>query len=283
VTQTATAQRIGIDGSEDRIVFATVAFEPAGSKVLSIVEQVPTPELLGTAAVTISVPDDECMIKNLRLQGASREEIESRVRFELSQSVLESAAAFRFELISSSGEDRHIGVAYRRALLEERVEALGLAAGEARPITFLPRSAALGKAYRTFCRPRGGDLICLADFAGSSVSICLLFHGETEALTWMPGSAATADDMTVRRLAVNFKTVVNFKLLSLADYGITVPLSALVVSGAGMNEPLMQALQEYFPIGVNLPDFNISQFTQPDLCVTGVAARSMVALGLAVN
>jgi hypothetical protein len=285
VTQTAVSQIVGIDASGERIVCATVETGQGRPQVLSIVEQAPVdPAVSAGKSLTISVPDDECVIKNLRLRGADREDIELRAKFELSQSMLEAPEIFRFEVVASLRENRHIGVAYRRTLLMERAEALGIAADSIQSISFLPRSAALGKAYRAFCRPKGGELVCLADFAGSFVSICILYRNEIAGLASLPESFAAAMEVSaVRRLAVNFKTVANFKLLSLAEDGITIPLSALIISGVGADDRLKKALEEFFPAGVDYPEFSASQFVLPELVENGMAARSVVALGLAVN
>lgn len=285
MTVAISSRIVGIDACGDRVISATVDAETGQPRVVALLDHIP--ENLASFADTflsISVPDEECLVKTLHLKGSDRGDIELRGKFELSQSMLDPAEAFQFDLMSTSRPDCYIGLAYRRERLQEHERAIGLPDGASHVHLFRSRAASLGLAYRTFCRAKGGELICLADFAPPAVSICILHRHHIGALAHLTFSNADlADSSSTRRLAVNLKTVVNFKLSSLADDGVTIPLSALVISGEPIDGPLKGMLEEYFPMGVSHPELDPALFAAPEVLAEGSAMRSLVALGLTVN
>ncbi|MEW6051855.1 MAG: hypothetical protein AB1644_12450 [Candidatus Zixiibacteriota bacterium] len=276
-------RRIGIDFVENGMRVATVDTDDTGQTTAKIelfnaaYEQ--KPDLVERDAVTVGVPDNLCQVKPLRLSAPTESDLRLRVEFELAQTQLEPPETFLYDFISTARDDRLLGMVYRRASLAEWQNARPLpnplSSGS---IRYRSRATALGLGYLQYCRPFAGDLICLADFGRSVTPVCFVYGRQVVDLArqvTVPGKQT--DEIALRRQAMDLKTIVNFRLMGLADAGITVPLSQLVV--VGVSDALHSLLAEYFPIGVSCPEL------LPSVTVNGevqTEAAGLVALGLTV-
>ena len=276
-------QRIGIDfiGSQTHIAAVDTDTDGQPTAEIDLYETYSDLEasVADNSSITVGVPDNLCQVKSLRLTASSESDLRLRAQFELSQSQLEPAESFLYDLISTERDHRLLGLIYRRKSLMEWISGCHLPESiSIETINYRGRSAALGYGYMQFCRPVAGDLVCLADFGRPVVGICFVYNRQIVDLARRETVQATlSDEAALRRLAIDFKTIVNFRLMALADAGISVPLSQLVVVGA--SESLHSLLAEYFPVGVSRPELLLSvavkgEFDDP--------AAGLVSLGLTV-
>lgn len=233
----------------------------------------------------VAVPDSEVQIKRLHQRSPVDESSRNRLLYELVQSVLEEEQAFVYDVHPAGNDGNWFGLIFRRRSLEQLSLDCGLAGAEITPPPgYLPRSLALGRAYLKFCRREEGDLVCLADLVPGAASISFVRSGEIidlASLTLRKSDyRATAER---EQLAVDLKTIVSFRLSSLLDRGVSTPLSALILSGAGIDDEVRQVVCDYFPVGVKAPSFNTGYLADPIREITSHHERFLVALGLTVN
>jgi len=284
--------RIGLDCRREYFYTARVQSGLGRPEVHTLArfkkEQLPEHQILKDSEIFFCVPDNEVIVKNVRVRKTNIADIEQLINFELSRSMLDSEDHFRFSYLPVGNNDNYLGFIYRRNKLEEITRQLGLDLPE-RSLSsggYLIRAAALGKGYLNFCRPATEELVCLADFNENTVSICFLFKNRIINLGYMNLAAVSfEDDSGIRKAAIDFKTLVNFKLSALSEYGVTVPLSALILCGEGLNDKIRTIFAEFFPIGVASPAIIEEYFLgSGDEERTEIPLEKyLVALGLAVN
>jgi len=232
----------------------------------------------------MSVPDLGAIVKRLQPLGGSAQEAEDRRVFEMAQSLLEEDSAFLFRFHSTEVNGRTLGMALRKDLLSGFPNSL--AAPETVELDYRLRSLALGKGYLAFCEKVEGDLVCLADVARTAVSLCLVYRGN---IVDLANLSHDYDNLSVpdqqERLAIDLKTVVNYRLSSLVDTGLSQPIAAMVVTGVNVTEPCRQTIQRYFPVGVKVPKVNSGFLSEPLSKSANQQSldRYLVALGLAAN
>jgi hypothetical protein len=235
--------------------------------------------------VIFSVPDNEVVAKNVRLSQADIWDRDLLARFELSQSLLDDENEFCFATLSTGQPNRCLGLVTRRRNLEQLTGSL---LSSLNPAAWSPkyemRAVALGKGYLNFCHPEQGELVCLADFGDNVASICFVSGGNIIGLAHLPpGQFDLNSERGLKKMAVEFKTVVNFRLPSLFEEGVTPPLSALIVSGDGSDPPVKSALEQHFQVPVTSPRID-RRFPGVDAAaVENPLEDYLVAMGLTVN
>lgn len=232
--------------------------------------------------VTCGVSDNLAVIKRLRVAETGPEDQCETGRFELIQSVLESEDQLHVSVLPTRVRHRVLGIAWHKGVLpylpvtESSTSALS--------IDYHSRSAALGRGYLAFCRVGQGDLMAVVDVTVDCAALCLLYRRQVADIACFDCSP---DMMTrsegMKRFALDLKTVINDKLAALRSVGVSVPLSALVISGHGVNERFRQKLTEQFPVGVLAPDMHRGYFDSGVLESTQYLSDYLVALGLALN
>ena len=241
-------------------------------------------ELLKGGRVVMSVPDNRIVIKRIGLP-ENESDPAAKAKFELSQMLLEDEKEFLFDLIDTGRNNQYLGLIVRR----EQIDAcFSRYSGELFTTSdntdYRMRAAALAKGYLTFCRPVGGDLVCLADFNDESVSIVFVFRGRTIGFTH--ASLENLDlsvESDLQKMAIDFKTVINFALASLFEQGVTTPLSALVVSSDGPNGEITSALKTYFSIEIATAEINPGFLAERGDVAAIPMEKYLVALGLTIN
>ncbi len=230
----------------------------------------------------LAVPDNEVVVKRLRLNGNHQSDFHRRLSFELAQSSLEDEQLFQFDFYAIDEQNRYLGLVYRRELLARLKQSCGV---EDQSVEYRLRSIALGKGYLAFCRQEEGDLLCLADLTSEGVSICLLLRQRLIEVAFLPCTGydiAAAEEKD--RLAIDLKTVVNFRLAALLDYGVSLPLSGLVLSGSGIDSGFCETLEKYFHVGVTSPRIHDGYLgSLADTVSIDDPIRFLVALGLAAG
>lgn len=233
----------------------------------------------------VAVPDTEVQVKRLHLTSPVEKGSRNRLMYELVQSVLEEEQAFVYDVHPAGNDGNWFGLIFRRRALEKLSLDCGLAGAEITPPPdYLPRSLSLGRAYLKFCRQEEGDLICLADLTPGAVSISFVSGGlivDLASLALRKGDYSAPAER--EQLAVDLKTIVSFRLSSLLDRGVSTPLSALILSGDGIDDEVREVVRTYFPVGVKAPAFNTGYLADSIRETTLNHERFLVALGLTVN
>ncbi len=278
---------IGIDRRGNDLYRACVTCDAGRPEVLAL-DRFDRGELhesrhLDGEKLVLSVPDSQVLVKRLRLSEHDGPDIRERCRFELAQSVLEPENMFQFDLLAANDDHCRLGLIYRRERLENLLPEYHLE-GEPAGVEYLIRAAALGRGYLSFCRQIPGELVALVDFTDDLASICFVHHKRLVELTHLVlGGADLSSESSLKRIAVELRTVVNFKLASFADRGTNLPLAGLVLNGSQVDERVQAIFVEYFPVGVSTPEIHLG-FIGDTVDLKGVSPENyLVALGLTVN
>ncbi len=285
---------VGLDLGDQRCHLARVALQTGRPEIMALVsielEQLAGHQLLDEGRVIYSVRDDLVTVKKISLDEVVTDLIDSAARFELAQSLLEDERKFYFDIIPTGPENRFLGTITRRERADQQFISVlpdhpqsdtkdqeGLA-----PLC-RARAVALGMGYLSFCHRDAGELICLADFTDRLVSVCFVHHDNIVGLDRLKiDSFDLASDTGIGKMAVEFKTMVNFKLTSLFDNGVTVPLSALLINRDAQSD-IGAGLGEYFPNILGAPRINTGFFSEPSTANSLPLPDYLVALGLTVK
>lgn len=241
---------LGIDLRGSSICTASVG-ETDGRTTILWLSQTPSNEKIqfpDKVTLALALPDDAVMVKYYLMPSVSGSDIGLRLQFEMEQSLLDDASLFRFDSIKSGLTDRYLGLICRKTAIEEMQKTVGIP--EDASTLALSRGVALGRGFRAFCKMPGGELAGVIDIAPSNLTFCLVYRGEVTALGHLKlDGYDLADEQSVKRVAMEIKTLVAFKLASLAEIGLTIPMSSLSLSG-DVNELLVDQLAKYFPSGL---------------------------------
>jgi len=287
VTETTT--RIGLDRRGEVIYAARVELHAGRPEVKALAQFDETHpkghHLLADANPVFAVPDGEVTIKNITLPADEVDNVDTKVRFEMVQSLLEDEAEFLFDSAATGQPNRYLGVILRRSVFDALVhESYGFDADTAGADLWRVRAAALGRGYLEFCRREKGDLVCLADFGHGLLSVCFVYRNDIVGLAHLElDKFNLQDEADIRRMAVEFKTIVNFKLASFFEQGLTLPLSSLLLSGDCPNAKVSETVSGFFSVEVSTPQANPAFFSDSAAPAEIPFDKYLVALGLAVK
>jgi len=281
--------RVGIDYRDGVFYAARVRHGSGRPEVLALVrydeKHLGEHHLLKDGEIVMSVPDDTVLIKDLEIPPGGGVPDLARVEFELAQSVLEDDSAYLFDSLESGIEGHYLGMLMRReADTNSPAAVFTRAAGLDREPHRRIRGAALGQGYLAFCSPEKGDLTCLIDITKKLATFCFLYRRAIIGLAHLalggidPGSPDGRE-----RLAIEAKTVINFKTASFFESGVTLPLSAVLVSGIADGDPFLDVLSRYFAVPVGRPEVNRGFFSKPEQVAGIPLGQYLVALGLGTN
>lgn len=277
----------GIDKRGDQFLTARIKLQ-SGRPIVEMlqqndqndqIEELPFPtEKKGT--ITWGVSDSEAIIKPLRVPEAGPADPCELGRFELLQGMLEEEEKFITSVLPTRVMHRVLGIAWRK----RNLPIIDSENGSGLKPSFCSRGIALGRGYIEFCHVGQGELIAVVDISPDCASLCLLFRRQAVDLACLPAEPEMfSAPEQVSRFAIDLKTVVNDKLASLQSDGISVPLSALVISGHGVDEQVRQRMTEFFRVGVLAPDIHRGYFLPAVIDSTPFLSDYLVALGLALN
>jgi len=205
--------------------------------------------------------------------------------FESMQSVLDDCDEFRFDCVPLGTDGRYQASTVRRSVLEHLTRPLesgflDISGG----VDYVLRSAALGRGYIMFSRPAPEAFVCLADLHDRVISVCFVYQGMIVGLTHLVTDRFNLiGDAGLERMAVELRTLVNFKLASLSENGISIPLTSLVLSGEKADGRVRSVLQKYFSAQVEVPHIANSFFPDPAATSGVPLEKYLVALGLAAG
>jgi len=238
---------------------------------------------LDDAEIILSVPDNEVIVKNLHLNRTGSWDVNLQTQFELSVLMLDGPEEFCFDTVYTGNKNRYLGLITRRQNLEQ-LSSLLFSEAES-PVSspkYRMRAVALAKGYLNFCHPEEGKFICLADFSDDIVSICFIHEGNIVGLAYLPTDRLDwSSTQGLKKIAVDFMTIVNYKLTSIHGDGVTEPLSALFVSGGSDKAGIRTALERYFSV-VTTPKIDTRLFTDPTASDIPLE-NYLVSLGLTAN
>jgi hypothetical protein len=230
----------------------------------------------GDSELYFSVSDEEAIIKRIKIPSGQTLDRRKVALFELSCSLPGDADKFYIETIVSDGQMESLGIAYRKMIIDEKIAVLEK--GLARPSGFKIRSLALAAGYFGYCRPAGGEMICLLDISGGLISYAFLYSRHPIAIG---GIKITGEDKSNGGLdenrLIDLVTVIQYQKLQLFNSGYSAPLSLVIVSGADANEESCGRIGDKIRIRTSLPSFRPEPFSDG---LHSSAVAYLVGLGL---
>ena len=279
--------RVGIDIQGDRLALARVSGPSGQPKIesLTVVEgQCPGgADCLAGARPILAVPDDEVIFKLLRVPGSAAVHDKRLLEFELAACMLESEEDFVFSATPTGLGEQYLGQVFRRERLARLYDKIGLwPIGRYDEGTCRARAIALGRGFLAFCRQPEAELVCLVDLISAGGSVCIIRQGEIVNVgCFRANCAGCQSSEAARRLAVEVKTVVSFKLTALGKHVPPLAAPRLVLSGDAATDVVRQAFAEYFTGGVETPRCS-RQALAPALGEEQTPEMFLAALGAAV-
>jgi hypothetical protein len=279
---------LGVDIRENGFFLAELDNSGARPRVKRLLRrsiESPEPvERLNGSSIRLAVPDGEVIVKPISVTGADSNEIKQRARFELGQTMLDPEDHFDYESVTTGRNDRYLGLIYRKQSVRQLEERFQRLCPDSDPVSgFQARSLALALGYLSFCHTERGDFLALVDFGTRDASVAFLYQREIVALSSLPVNIGSSpDDDFIRSLAVDLKTIINYRLAALAEEGITVPVSTLVLSGDQYALSEHEPFCSYFPVEIVQPRLNMGYLGDMDT-VPEDLDHYLPALGLSVN
>ncbi|MDZ4723230.1 MAG: hypothetical protein SGI97_04930 [candidate division Zixibacteria bacterium] len=220
-------------------------------------------------AMSVVLPDSETIVKMISLPNHGHLDKNAVAEFEFAQSLLDDKNAFRFITMPGFGEEKQLGVAFRKSREEHLVQTIVLSHSlHGTAIDTIPRALALGRGYLNFCLPDESEFLCLVDVHKQTelgASICFLYKRAIIGLARVGFEQAGAEsDEQCKAIGFELKTIINFHLAGLFDIGLTRPLGTILLSGEPATNRLCATLTTLFPVGVASPKANYGYFTNVD-------------------
>ncbi len=233
----------------------------------------------------LSVPDNKVIVKSFNLDRTERWDARRQAQFEMSVSMLDSQDEFCFDIIYTGYNKRNLGLATRRQHLEQLTNAVfNQQSHTLTSLRYQMRAVALGKGYLTFCHPEGKGLECLVDFGDEVASLCFVLERHIVGLAHLSTSCFDfTTEHELKKMAVELKTIVNYKQASFLEDRCPGPLSALLVSGDNGNGEIRSVLQQRFPVAVSAPQVDDHLLTCSPQDSEVPLDSYIVALGLTVD
>jgi hypothetical protein len=236
-----------------------------------------------TAGVTVAIDDAVAIIKEIKLPPESKEQLIEKAQFELRHRLLDPPEQFALETIPTGREQRFIGTAIRHEVGQNRISGTGINY-EKNATSWRVRSLALGLGYLNFCSDRSESLSCLVEFSDSIISLCFIYRSGIIALDHIVANGIDLDDETSqRRIIVDLKTLVNYRLSSLFEDGLTLPLSEILFCSPQAEKTLTERLENSFKVSVSIPGLNRGYLAESVDTESIDPIDFLVALGLTVK
>ncbi len=242
-------------------------------------------QLLDTDNIVMAVADDQIRTNEFTVYEKESPSPEEQIRFEQMQLQLEEPEHFYFDTLPVRQEPvRYLSMAVRRSRLSDQlIPFASTPAGNQSKVRFTHRAVALGRGFLHYGRTEGTDFVCLADINDRLISICFVHRGDVAGLTMLRTEQFDLGTPSgFERMTTELKTVVNFKLADLSRNRISIPLSALLISGRRLDETSLSVLTNYFAVPVREVELNPSFFPKPENVSDIPAGNYLVALGLTV-
>ena len=272
----------GLDFQENGARLATVV-SASGLLTVENLQELPSDELKSSmfdtnAELYFSVPDNEAIVKRIRITGDHTLDPEKLALFEFVSALPEDSYNYYLETYRLNGERQRLAVAYHRFPVQERISHLEKII--TRPSGFRLRSLAMIEGFRKFCRPEGGELICLVNIDRSQPTLAFLNRGATVAVGAIElVFPFETEPLQTKSCLIDITAFVGFRLASLFSDGFTAPLSLAVLSGEMAHDSLARDLSQSLRINAVLPNFREEVLTEGKNLT---AHKFLVSLGLTV-
>lgn len=275
--------QVGLDRRGDFYYGARVETSTGRPEIKELVRfdhnEVEGHHLLENAQIILSIDESRAMIKTLNLNEPDQSLLEAKARFELAQTVLDDESGFLFDTVATGFENTYIGTIVRRKSLDLSGRFL-----IDKQLKFSVRAAALARAFTTFCRRDGSQLVCLADMTDDLISICFVYQDNLIGICHLGLDGLDLNsESDFETISVELKTLINFRLESFFERGITVPLAKLFVSGAVGSKEFLEKLRTHFTVDISTPQINSGFFPDRAGLNSIPLDQYLVALGLAVK
>ena len=130
-------------------------------------------------------------------------------------------------------------------------------------VGYKSRARALGEGYLNFSIKEAGELVCLLDIHGESISLCMIYHDKIIATGFFNFAPLDMNNSkSLNSFVTDLKTTLNYHTASLFDLGITVPLAAIIVGGENIDLKFVSKLQEHMKTSISLSRLNKSYLTE---------------------
>lgn len=234
-------------------------------------------------AATIAVDDADAIIKEIKLPPESKEQLIEKAQFELRHRLLDPPEQFALETIPTGREQRFIGTAIRHEVGRNKISGTGI--DYDRKATGLRvRSLALGLGYLNFCSDRSESLGSLIEITHSGLSLCFIYRSGIIALDHiMTNGIDLESESGQKRVIVDLKTIVNYRLSALFEDGLTLPLSEVLLCSSTAQEALTERLENSFKVSVSTPELNRGYLAESVDIESIHMSDYLVALGLTVK
>lgn len=274
--------RVGIDPRADWCYVARVAWSNGRPQVKALArfyrDQLADHKILRDAYVVWGVPDSRARIRGVSVTPSGNFDPHDLAVFELTQGLLDDPEEFCLAAVPLSAENQYLGLSVRHAPLSR----LGAETGSA-DFGWQVRSAALTCGWTSFCRDHEGGLIGLIDFTSEGATVGVIYRRRIAAVAHVDCARVDLSQSTGQsRLAAELRTVVDFRLDSLSEHGISVPLSGLVLCGADLADGLAETIREFFKAPLIEPSISPGFFPQSADLSAVPLDRYLIALGLTV-
>ncbi|MFH1687457.1 MAG: hypothetical protein ABIE70_08055 [bacterium] len=278
------ATTVGIDVGPQQCFVARVENQSGRPQIKALArfnrERLSGHPLLAHCRRVFSVADDHALVKRLAVDPVEGYRIEDLARFEMSQCMIEAQAAFHFQVAAGSGSDVVLGCAVHREHFE-RLKGLVAVDDGVAPAEFHVRAVALAKGHRTYCRSGSGELEVLMDLGADVASIAVVHRGDLVDTAFLKLDRFDLEcDHDRRRLCRELRTVVNFRLADLAHDGVSVPPSAVMISGENSRPEVYEAMASVFACRIAPPQLSPAFFPNRTDLDRLPLALYLVALGL---
>lgn len=281
--------RIGVDLRDNVFYAAKVLHGMGRPQVKALIryekDHLTNHPLLSSGKVILSIPENMAIIKRIKLNDEKVDDFKNRGCFEMLQSIPDNPADYCCEILETGVNGTYLGLAAHKNTLESSIidpfcEAAKL---DEKPSGQV-RGAALGMGYITFCYLDSGGLVALVDAHDKMISICFVYKRNIIGIAHLlVDKIDMSNEKGLESFAIELKTLINHNINSIFDDNVTLPLSALFISGFDSINQVEPVLRKYFPIQVGSPRINHRFFTDPEKIAGVPLEKYLVALGLAIN
>lgn len=281
--------QVGIDDRGQFFYVARVCHEPGRSRVEALARfdrsLIRSHQLLEAGSLVFSVADDMVAVNEITLPAKTPTDPTELIEFEQQQTLLDEAGSFFFDALPlGANSGRCLALSVRRPRLSRIIHPFAkVTGGDTSRVQFALRAEALGQGFIQYARPNGGDFACLIDFNDRLASLCFVHRREIIGVAHLVTKQFDLDTTPgLKKMAVELKTIVNFKLATFSRRNISVPLSAVYLSGSQLKAQGTEILNEYFSVGIREVALNAGLFPHPEKMSEIPAGDYLVALGLTV-
>ncbi len=276
---------VGIDISDNQLLIAEVLHDSVRPQVVKLeATEIPEKESIAFAPdlnVTLSIPDKQVTVRHMRLKPDDSFDLGSRCQFEMSSSLLEDINNFQFDCLISKSRERQLGLIYRRTLIYELKAQTGFDSEQ--DVTCISRAVALGRGLIAFGEHVPDEFFALADFSDRTVTICLIYKREIVDIARLSADKTSlTNSADLEHLIIELKTLINFRIAALAEQGITLPLSSLIINSELIDTGGIDLIKRYFPVGVSRASINTG-FLGEKIDSQLAPEKFLISLGLTVK